>query len=121
MTETPLDRIHIRDLRIQCIIGTLPHEREAKQEVVIDLTIEADLQRAGWSDRLDDTIDYKAIEESIVAMAEQSAFFLLERLAERAAEIALANPTVQRVRVLIEKPAALDAARAAAVEIFRSS
>ena len=96
-------------------------QQVTKQEVVIDLTLETDLRRAGSSDRLEDTIDYKAIEQSIVAMAEKSTFFLLERLAQRATEVALTNPAVQRVRVLIEKPAALDNARAAAVEIFRSN
>ena len=115
----PADKIHIRDLRLQCIIGLREEEREAKQEVIVNVTLEADLTDAGQGDRIEQTVDYARIAEEVTALVAGSRFFLLERLAEAIAELCLTEPGVQRVRVCVEKPGALPAARAAAVEIVR--
>jgi FolB domain-containing protein len=120
MDDASLDKIHIRDLRLRCIIGVNPEERTARQDVVVDLTLFADLRQAGASDDLADTVDYKAIKLRIVEEVEASAFLLVERLAEHVAGLCLAEPKVRKVRVLIEKPGALRFARTVGVEIIRS-
>jgi len=120
MAEERLDRIHIRDLRLRCIIGVNPDEREKKQEVVVNITLFADLRKAGASDNLADTVDYKAIKLKVVAAVESSSFLLVERLAEEVAGICLADQRVLQARVLIEKPGALRFARTVGVEILRS-
>lgn len=118
--DKPFDQIHIRDLRFRCIIGIEPVERKDKQDVVVNLTLYADLRRACGSDQIQDTVDYKIIKQQIVAMGEASSYFLVEALAGRIAEICLAHPKVDRVRVLVEKPAALRFARTVGVEIERT-
>lgn len=120
MGELPLDRLHIRDLRVRCIVGIKPDERRQKQDVLINMTLHADLSAACKSDRIQDTVDYKVVKKRILKMAEESAYYLVERLAERAAEIALEYPAVQRVDVTVDKPGALRFARSAAVEISRT-
>lgn len=119
MNEPASDRIHVRDIRARCIVGVNPEERIRKQDVAINLTLHADLRPAGASDELADTVDYKAIADEVVEMVEGSSFGLLERLAQRIAEICLAHDGVQRVGVLVEKPAALRFARTVGVEIVR--
>jgi FolB domain-containing protein len=127
MPETPLgplppkklDRIHIRDLAARCIVGVNPDERVNKQDVVINLTLYADLRKAGQSDRLADTVDYKAVKQNVLALVEASSFLLLERLAQAVADACLAQAGVRRVRVLVEKPAALRFARTVGIEIVR--
>jgi dihydroneopterin aldolase/D-erythro-7,8-dihydroneopterin triphosphate epimerase len=119
MADLPLDRIHIRDLRVRCIVGVFEHERHQKQDVVINLTLHADLRPAGQSDRLEDTVDYKALKQDVIALAEESSCLLVERLAERVAEVCLSHHGVQRVDVLLEKPGALRFARTVGVEISR--
>ena len=119
MTERPLDEIHIRDLRLRCIIGLNPEERRHQQDVTISVTLYADLRQAGQSDQMADTVDYRAIKKEIVALVEPSAFLLVERLAERIAETALAHTGVEKVRVLVEKPGALRFARTVGIEIVR--
>jgi dihydroneopterin aldolase len=37
------------------LIGVLPHEREARQPVQVDIDLEVDLAEAGVTDNLDDT------------------------------------------------------------------
>ncbi len=114
-----MDRIFIRDLAVRCIIGVNEDERREKQDVLINVALEADLKRAGKSDRFSDTVDYRAIKKEIYAMAESSQYFLIEALAERVAEICLQHPGVLRADVTVEKPAALRFARTVAVEIAR--
>ena len=116
----PPDRIHIRDLRLRCILGVHERERRAPREVVINITLYTDLRRAGASDRVEDTIDYACVSRRVGEVVEGSAYFLVERLAERVAEVCLELPAVRRVRVLVEKPAALPRTRTVGVEIVRS-
>jgi D-erythro-7,8-dihydroneopterin triphosphate epimerase len=119
MGERPLDRIHIRDLGARCIIGIYDHERENKQDVVINICLYADLRRAGETDRIEDTVDYKSIKRKVLELVEGSAFYLVERLAQRIAETCLEAPAVRRVEVSVDKPGALRFARSVAVEIVR--
>lgn len=114
-----MDRILIRDLAVRCIIGVNEEERREKQDVLINVALEADLKPAGKSDDFADTVDYRAIKKEIFAMAESSHYFLVEALAERIADICLQHHGVARVQVTVEKPAALRFARTVAVEITR--
>jgi dihydroneopterin aldolase/D-erythro-7,8-dihydroneopterin triphosphate epimerase len=119
MSKGTLDRIHIRDLRLRCIVGINPEERRKKQDVEIDITLYADLRAAGRTDAMEDTVDYRAIKLKVVEEVEASSFFLLEGLAEHVADVCLCDPRVVRVRVRIEKPGALRFARTVGVEIIR--
>ena len=115
----PLDQIHIRDLLLRCIVGVFPEERRAKQDVMINITLYADLSAACRSDQLGDTVDYKTIKQAVIAEVESSECQLVEHLAERIANICLKDQRVQRVRVKLEKPGALRFARSVGVEIVR--
>ncbi len=117
--EDMMDRIRICDLLVRCILGINDSERREKQDVLINLTVHTDLHKAGKSDRIEDTVDYRALKKRILAMAESSQFFLEEALADAVAELCLATAGVQRVDVRVEKPNALRFARSVAVEITR--
>lgn len=119
MAERRLDRIHIRDLLLRCVVGVNPEERRVRQDVVINITLCADLSAAGRSDRLEDTVDYKKIKREVMAEVEASRCRLVEHLAERIAAVCLKDRRVRRVRVLLEKPGALRFARTVGVEIER--
>jgi len=117
--EPTLDRIRICDLLVRCILGINESERRERQDVVINLTLYADLRKPGKTDRIEDTIDYRALKKRVLAMAESSQYFLEEALAEAVAELCLEHAGVQRVEVRVEKPNALRFARTVAVEITR--
>ncbi len=114
-----MDRIRICDLLVRCVLGVNDHERGEKQDVVINLTVHADLRQAGKSDNIKDTVDYRALKKRVLAMAERSQYFLVEALAEAVAELCLDQVGVRRVDVSVEKPHALRFARSVAVEISR--
>lgn len=119
MSEERLDRIHIKELLVRCIVGINPDERVKRQDVVLNIELCADLRRACRSDAIDDTIDYKNLKRRIVAMVEESEFYLIEKLADQVARICLEDARVRQATVRIEKPGALRFARTVAVEITR--
>ena len=118
--EMVLDQIHITDLQLRCIIGLYPEERREKQDVILNLTLFADLRQAGNTDDLCDTVDYKSVKQAVRSMVEESSFNLVEKLAAEVARLCLKPKAVQRVRVRVDKPGALRFARSVAVEIERS-
>ncbi len=115
-----MDKIFIRELALRCIVGVYPEERREKQDIIINVELHADLRKAGRSDDLNDTVDYKAIKKAILKLAEESQFQLIEALAENVADIALMDEMVQQVVVTIDKPGALRFAKSSAVEIVRN-
>ena len=114
-----LDRIRIKDLLLRCIVGTDPEERENKQDVVINVSLFADLSKAGTTDKIDDTVDYRTMKNRVAALVESSSFYLVERLAEEIARECLTHHMVEAVEVSVEKPDALRFARSVGVEITR--
>ena len=119
MGSKELDKLHIRDLMIRCIIGLNDWEREKKQDILINITLYADLSAPCQSDQVEDTVNYKAVKQKVVDMVEASSCMLVENLAQKIADICLENPKVQRARVMIDKTGALRYARSVAVEIVR--
>jgi FolB domain-containing protein len=114
-----MDHILISDLLVRCIIGVRDEERRGKQDVLINVALAVDLRKAGTSDRLEDSVDYRALNKQILSMAENSQFQLVESLAQAVADICLGNPSVKEATVRVEKPAALRFARNVGIEIVR--
>jgi FolB domain-containing protein len=115
-----MDCIHIRDLDIECIVGVLPEERHKPRTVRVNLRIGCDVASAGQSDCLADTVDYREVRDRVVAAVRESRDGLVERLAQRVADAALAVRGVSSVTVVLDKPGALEGARSVAVEITRA-
>ncbi len=116
-----MDRIIIKELLVRCVLGVDDEERRELQDVLITVTMHADLRKAGQSDRIEDAIDYRAIKKEVLAAAEGSRYRLIEALADRIATLCLAHAGVHSVDVLVEKPGSLRFARSAAVEISREA
>jgi len=114
------DEVHIRDLLLRTIVGLNDEERTKRQDVLINITLFADLEAAGASDHIDDAVNYRTITKRVIAMVESSRFYLVEKMAAEIAEICLVDPRVEAARVSVEKPGALRFARSVGVEIQRS-
>jgi dihydroneopterin aldolase/2-amino-4-hydroxy-6-hydroxymethyldihydropteridine diphosphokinase len=99
----PTDRIDISGLVVTTVVGALPHEREMAQPVRIDLSLHVDLRDAGRTDELGDTANYGEVTQRVAAVVRESKDVLLERLAERVAEVAVAFDRVEGVEVTVTK------------------
>lgn len=102
-----MDKIIIRDLRVNALIGTLPHEQLRRQELDITLELELDLAPAGETDDLTLSVDYSEIERRVAELAENSRFKLLEALGSAIEKILLEYPLLAGGTIRIVKPRAL--------------
>jgi dihydroneopterin aldolase/D-erythro-7,8-dihydroneopterin triphosphate epimerase len=113
------DRILIQDLHLRCIIGIHDWEREKRQDVLVNIELDADCGPAGTSDDFSDAVDYRALAKTVIDLVEHSEFFLVEKMAQAIADICLEDSRVEVARVRVEKPGALRFARSVGVEVVR--
>ena len=115
-----MDKIILRGLPVDCIIGTLPAERVSPQRLYFDLTLAGDFSRAGSTDDLNDAVDYTAVERAVLEYAAGTRFQLLERLAYACAERLLDSfPLLSSVTLKIRKPDAPVASDSVELEITK--
>ena len=101
--QSDSDCIQLRGLRVVCIVGVLPEERQRPQPIELDIDIYTDLSIAGKSDDLADTVDYGAAAESVSEICLSSQAQLLEHLAQRIADQLLLLTPVSAVAITIKK------------------
>lgn len=116
---TPHDKILLRRMRLSAIIGVDEWEQRTPQQIVVDVVAFVDTRRAGASDDLADSLDYRALADSIAAYVERSRHLLVESLAAAIARIVVVEHGAVRAQVRIEKPNALERADSVGVEIDR--
>ncbi len=114
------DRIFLRGLTAECIIGFIDWERRVRQTVVIDLEVPVDCRRAAVSDDVADTVDYKRVAKRVLAYVEASEFKLVETLAHRLALLLIEEFGLEWVRICLNKPGAIRNSRDVGVVIERS-
>jgi dihydroneopterin aldolase len=114
-----MDIIFISDLRIETIIGIYDWERVTRQTVSLDLEMAADIRRAAATDRIEDTLNYKAVAKRLIEFVGTSDFQLVETLAERVAAIVLEEFSISWLRLRLRKPGAVRGSRDVGVLIER--
>ncbi|MEV1166927.1 dihydroneopterin aldolase [Nonomuraea sp. NPDC049784] len=100
------DRIALKGLRARGRHGVLAAERELGQEFVIDATLFLDTAPAAAGDDLTKTVHYGELAEALVKVVEGEPVALIETLAQRLADVCLADALVSKVEVSVHKPAA---------------
>lgn len=115
-----MDIIEIDNLRLRCLIGFSPHERNDKQDVVITLRIGTDMRLAGKSDNPDDAFNYRTLTKAIIAHVESSSYDLVEALATAIARICVVDYRAAWAQVRVHKPGALRFADSVGVVIERT-
>jgi FolB domain-containing protein len=115
------DRIIIRDLLTRGILGIHPEERVQPQDILLNIIIYKDLGRAAATGDLGSSVDYAAVTRRVIGRIEGGEDQLAETLAEDIARLIIAEFGADGVRVRVEKPAAVPAARTVGVEIERSA
>lgn len=100
-------KISIKGIEIQAVIGTLNHERNSHQSILIDIEFEYNTEKASETDKLEYAVDYSKIVQDIIRTAKESRCFLLETLAERTAALLKSDPMILSGKVIVKKPCAL--------------
>ena len=107
-----LDKVEIRNIQTQAIIGVYESEQHAPQLLEIDLTLVWDFSKAFCSDDLQDALDYDAITQRVRAFCEASRYQLIEALAGGIISAVMIRYPVEIVGITICKTQALQGALA---------
>ena len=99
----PPDRILISDFVVDCRIGVHAHERLAPQRVRINVDLEVRNGIRHDADDIAGVVSYEGILEGIKALADGDHINLVETLAERIADLCLADARALCAKVKVEK------------------
>jgi dihydroneopterin aldolase len=86
--------------------GVFDFERREGQVFVVDLVLGLDTRPAARSDDLRDTVDYGSLVVGVKETIENDPVDLIETLAQRIADLCLADPRVAWTEVTVHKPGA---------------
>jgi len=114
-----MDLVLIEGLEVRTVIGIYDWEREIRQTVRLDLEMGWDISKAGQTDNIEDTLDYKSVSKRLINFVEASEFGLIESLAEHCAKIVLEEFAVPWLRLKMSKPGAVRGSENVAVLIER--
>ena len=114
-----MDKVLIKNLQVETIIGIFNWEREVRQVVSIDLEMEFNNKVAAKSDDIEDALDYKKIGKRVSSYVEISKFKLVERLAEQIAKLVLKEFPVSSLTISVTKPGALRGSESVGISITR--
>lgn len=115
-----MDKIFIKDLTVEAIVGVLPEERTNKQLINLSLTLCLDTFMASKTDHIYHAVNYLDISEQIRDFVKSSRFFLIETLANEVLRILFDRFPVEKATILVEKPQAISFTKSVGVELTRS-
>jgi dihydroneopterin aldolase len=99
-----MNRIFIRDFRLQVSIGIHNFEHKAPQAVIVNADLLLAPTDKAHNDRIGNVLNYDTVHDGIVALAKSRHFNLQETLVEAILDLCLAQPGVIEARVSTEKP-----------------
>src|SRR5580698_3564681 len=106
-----MDIVFIRELKIDTLVGIYDWERRIRQVVVLDLDMAADVAKGARSDRIEDTLDYKAVAKRLIQFVSEAEFQLVETLAEKTAELVMREFGVRWFKITLNKPGAVSGSK----------
>jgi 7,8-dihydroneopterin aldolase/epimerase/oxygenase len=106
MASTSPDRIAVRGIRAHAHHGVYAFERERGQEFRVDAVLELDTSAAAAGDDLARTVNYAELAQDLRAVLTGESVNLLETLAQRLADVCLADDRVDAVEITVHKPQA---------------
>ena len=117
MTTPTHYSLHIRDLRLDMLIGVYDSEKQNPQPVVINIRATCDIPQNLNADNYQNVPCYKTIADDITAITRLGHIELVETLCQKIAEICLHDNRVQSVWVKVEKPNAIPHTNSVGVEM----
>ena len=114
-----MDKIFIHDLRVEARIGVYDWERHLPQTIRLDVEMGTPSDKPFHSGKIADALDYAKVVERLKAFAKDAPPPLLERFAEKAAQLVLSEFGATWVRMRVAKLGQLPGVKELGVEIER--
>lgn len=102
-----MSKIYLQGLQCEAFIGVWAWEKQVKQTLTMDVTMETSFGAAASSDRLEDALNYQLVAERITAFTAESRVNLLETLVDQLAELVLDEFPVTSVTIKLDKGSAV--------------
>lgn len=114
-----LRHVFVKKLAVSASIGIHPHERSAKQTILISLDAAVTETHGDTDANLEDVVCYESMTKTIIAILERGHVDLVETLAETIADTLLADTRIRHLHIQVEKPDAIEAAESVGIAIER--
>ncbi len=114
-----MDKIFLRQLEVDAVIGIWEWERRIKQTVTIDLEMATDARDAAIGDDISTTLNYRDVAKRVIAFVAESEFQLVEALADAVAGVIIREFDVPWLKLSVGKPGAISGARTVGIVIER--
>lgn len=114
-----MDKILLRDLRANGILGIYPQERTTPQAILLNVTLYTPTRPPNTPDEISHCVDYENAAHLLQNAAQTLHRQTAEALAEDLATLCLNLPGVLGVKIRVEKPNAIPFTAAVGVEIQR--
>ncbi len=98
-----MSKITIVDLEVHYCVGVSDEERSKPQRLLVTVDMSVDFTSAALSDRVEKTINYHTVAQSLLKFGEGRSWKLLEKLASNIADKILAEFQPQAVMVEVKK------------------
>lgn len=99
-----MDKVRLHGIVLFAHLGVHEAEREVGQKIRVDIEMSADLERAGRSDHLSDTVDYEKAYRLVESTVAEARCRLLETLALLLIDRLFAAFPVADVTIRVQKP-----------------
>lgn len=97
------DRIIVSGIRFHARHGATRLEREIGVRYSVTVSLSRDLSAAIRTDRLENTVDYARVHATVLEVARENSFQLMEKLAGQLASRLLREFAIDEIRVQIRK------------------
>ena len=98
-----MSKITISDLEVFYCVGLTEEERAKPQRLLLTIDMSLDISSASLSDRIEKTINYQKVADSLLKFGDNRSWKLLEKLVSNVADMVLAEYQPQAVMVEAKK------------------
>ncbi len=115
-----MDAIIIEGLKVDTIVGCFNWERQIIQPLLLDLTIQTNLEQAALSDELEDTLNYAEICQISAEVIQKAQPKLIEHAAKLVLDALFTTyASVESIMITIRKPAIIPQANSVGIRLER--
>ncbi|HLD77084.1 MAG TPA: dihydroneopterin aldolase [Rickettsiales bacterium] len=100
--------IKIKNFRFQTILGIYDWEQKIDREITINAIIHTNFDKARFTHKIQDTIDYDDIINKIKDLLSNNKFKLIEELAQNILESIMKDKRIDKVELEIDKLRVVD-------------
>lgn len=113
-----LGKILLHNLKVTCIVGIHPGERQLTQNLWLDISLVTGFADSVASENIVDTISYSDVADCLEEWVMEKKFQLIETLAVEGCHLLFSKwPVIKSCKILVKKPAAVPHADYAGVEV----